>query len=186
MSFGIIAATVVSAGVGLYEGAENRKQQGQIANSALGLAQQTQGEQMQVFQQLQDLISNPDSFFKSSVFTSARDQGTQAVERSAAAGGFLKSGNEATALQAYGQTFAGQQLLGQESLLASMSGTTNASSPSQALGTASSANQASFNQLGTLLAALGQSGSMFKGFGGGGGGGGGDGGVVPGDPNQAS
>jgi hypothetical protein len=157
---GLITASVVGAvgiGAGLYESSQ---QQG-IENQALGIASSQNSRQAYSFQQLQSLISNPGSFFSSPVYQAAFGQGTQAVTRQEASGGFLNSGNEATALQAYGQSFGASQLLSQEQLLASMSGTS--ANPASALGTASGAGATSFNQLGTLLAALGQSGSMFNG-----------------------
>ena len=162
MTFAVTATVVgvVGIGAGLYESS----QQQAISSQALGLAQNTQGEQMQAYQQLQQLIANPNSFFQSGVYQSAFNQGSAAVQRQQSAAGFNGSTNDSAALQAYGQSFGQQQLLEQEQLLASMSGTTSASSPASALGAASGASSASFGQLGTLLAALGQTGALGAGI----------------------
>lgn len=159
---GAISAVVVGA-VGIAAGAYEYAGQHSAEEQALSLANTQNGRQTASFNQLQQLMANPGSFFSSPVYQAAFGQGTQAVERQQASGGFLNSGNEATALQAYGQSFGQQQLLGQEQLLASMSGASF--NPASAVGTGSAAGSASFNQLGTLLAALGQSGSMMTGTG---------------------
>jgi hypothetical protein len=153
MSFWIAGATVVSAAVGAYGAYESN----QTGKKALGLAEDTQGKQDYYNQQLMQLMANPDTFLSSDIFKSTLAVGTQGVNRSMAAQGFLGSGNQATALEQYGQSLASQQLLGQEQLLGSLSGAGSASSPSQALGTATSGFGQSFNQLGSLLASLGYS-----------------------------
>jgi hypothetical protein len=163
---GLITAAAVAA-VGIGVGGYEASQQHGVEEQALSLAQTQNGRQAWSFEQLQNLMQNPSSFFQSPVYQAAANEGGQQVARQEAAGGFLSSGNEATALQAYGQTFGQQQLLSQEQLLAGMSGTT--ANPAGALGTASSAGAQSFNQLGTLLAALGQTGALGGGAGGAGG-----------------
>jgi hypothetical protein len=161
MSFAGIAVGVgltLSAGAAVYGATE----QGQVANSQLGLERQTASEQMSMFNQLQKLLSDPGSFFSSPVYQAAFGQGTQAVARAGAAQFGPNSGNEASALQAYGQSFGQQQLLSQEQLLLSGAGVTNASSPSQAGNAASGAAGAagsSLNSLAGLLTFLGGSNS---------------------------
>lgn len=162
----------IAVGIGLTLGAGaaiyGTSTQAGIANRGLSMAQITQGEQMQAFQQLQQLLTNPGSFFDNPVYKAAFDQGTSAVAKSNAAQFGPNSFNEATALQTFGQSFGQQQLLSQEQLLASMSGTQAASSPSQFINSASGAAtsaQGSLNSLAGLLAFFGSSG------GGGGGGG---------------
>jgi hypothetical protein len=153
MSFWIAGAVIVSTGAGLYESSQSSA----IGSKAVGLAEDTQGKQDYYNNQLMQLMANPSSFLSSPLFTSTLDVGTQAVNRSQAAQGFLGSGNQATALQQFGQSFASSQLLGQEQLLGSLSGAGNASSPSQALTAGTGAFGQSFNQLGSLLASLGYS-----------------------------
>lgn len=165
------AGLVLTAGAAAY----STHTQAGIANSQLGLAQDQQWKQDQSFQQLQQLISDPASFFNSPVYQASAKQGTQAVARSNAAAFGPNSGNEATALQQFGQTFGQQQLLSQEQLLAGMSGT--GFNPTAAAGTASGAASSaagSLSSLGGLLAFFGSSQS------------GGGGGFVPmNDPSLA-
>src|SRR5271154_476745 len=148
MSFGYIAVgigLVASAAVSAY----GANKQGQEANAALSIAGNQEYKQNQAFDQLQTLINNPASFFGSPVYQAAFGQGTQAVSRSSAASfGGGPSGNTATALQAYGQSFGEQQLFSQEELLAGMSGT--GFNPSGAVGTASSATSAQTGSLNSL------------------------------------
>lgn len=110
---------VVSAGAAIYQ----TSTQAGIANRQLGIAQDQQMKQDQSFQQLQQLLADPGSFFNSPVYKAAADQGGAQVARQNAAAFGPNSGNEAQALQAYGQSFGQQQLLSQEQLLAGMSGT---------------------------------------------------------------
>ena len=120
--FGDIAigvGLVVAAGASVYA----TTTQAGIANQQLGLEATQAQKQNQSFMQLQQLINDPSSFFDSPVYKSAAAQGSSAVARQNAAAFGPNSGNEATALQAYGQSFGAQQLLGQEQLLAGMSGT---------------------------------------------------------------
>ena len=151
----------VTAGAAIY----STSVQGGIANQELGLAQTQAGKQNQAYSQLQQLISNPSSFFDSPVYTAAANQGGAQVARQNAAQFGGNSGNEATALQAYGQSFGQQQLLSQEQLLAGMSGT--GFNPAGAAGTASgaaSAGAGSLASLGGLLAFFGSSGGTGTGL----------------------
>ena len=169
MTFGAIAIGVgltVGAGAAIY----GSTVQSGIANSQLSLAQDQQSKQDTAFNQLQTLINNPGSFFQSPVYTAAFNQGTQAVSRAGAAAGQnntsgILSGGQATALQAYGQSFGEQQLFNQEQLLAGMSGT--GFNPTSAASTASGAAQAGTGNLNSLAGLL----SFFgtSGIGGGGG-----------------
>ena len=159
MTFGLSAIAVAEigvavAGAGIAVGAYESSQQAGISSEALGLASNQNARQAYSFNQLQTLMNNPGSFFDSPVYQAAFNQGTQAVEKGSAAGGFTGSTNAAEALQTFGQSFGEQQLLSQEQLLASLSGANF--NPASALNSASNANSTSLNQLGTLLAALGQ------------------------------
>ena len=166
MTFGLSAIAVAEigvavAGAGIAVGAYESSQQAGISSEALGLASNQNARQAYSFNQLQTLMNNPGSFFDSPVYQAAFNQGSQAVARQSAAGGFTGSTNAAEALQTFGQSFGQQQLLSQEELLASMSGANV--NPASALNPASGAGAQSFNPLGTLLAALGQTGSTLNG-----------------------
>jgi hypothetical protein len=158
MTFAAIAVgvgLVVGAGASIYA----TSTQSGIANSQLSLEQDQQYKQDTAFNQLESLINNPASFFSSPVFQASEAQGAQAVARTNAAQSGPNSGNEATALQTFGQGFAQQQLLSQENLLAGMSGT--GFNPSSAGATASGAASAAtggLNSLAGLLAFFGSSG----------------------------
>ena len=162
---GLITAAAVAA-VGIGAGLYSTVSQEGIENQQLALAQSQAGRQQLSFQQLQNLMQNPAAFFSSPVYQAAEQQGSDSVAREMAAGGFLNSGNEATALQGFGQTFGQQQLLSQEQLLAGMSGT--GSNPASALSGASATSAQNFGQLGTLFAAMGQTGALGAGGGSGG------------------
>lgn len=151
MSFVAIAvggSALIGAGTMLYEGSQNRA-------LASGIAGDVEAKQNYYNDQLMQLMANPSTFLDNPLFTSTLKTGTEAVNRSQAAQGFLGSGNQATALMQFGQSFASSQLTQQEQILASLSGAGNASSPSQAVGAATGAQGQEFNQLGSLLASLG-------------------------------
>jgi hypothetical protein len=158
MTFAGIAVDVglvVGAGASIYA----TSTQAGIAGQQLDLAHDQQFKQDQSFQQLQQLLNDPGSFFKSPVYQAAAGQGASAVARTNAAAFGPNSGNEAQALQQYGQTFGQQQLLSQEELLAGMSGT--GFNPGAVLGGASSSAGSAAGglaSLGGLLAFFGTSG----------------------------
>ncbi len=150
----------IAIGVGLVAGAAASvyatSTQAGIANQQLSLADQQNARQQQSFNQLQQLMQNPASFFTNPVFTSALGVGEQSVAHQNAAAFGPNSTNEAAALQQYGQGFAANQLLSQEQLLAGMSGTN--ANPSTALSGASGAASSaagSANQFAGLLAFFG-------------------------------
>src|SRR5271166_44250 len=107
----------IAIGIGLVAGAGaaiyGTSTQAGIANQQLNLANNQAAKQNQAFSQLEQLINDPSSFFKSSVFTSALGVGEQATAHQGAAASGPNSTNEAAALQQYGQGFAAQQLLSQ-------------------------------------------------------------------------
>jgi hypothetical protein len=147
MTFAGIAVGVglaVTAGAAIY----GSTVQAGIAGDAKSIAANQAGKQNQAFQQLQQLISNPGSFFDSPVYKAAADQGSKAVARTNAAQFGPNSGNEATALQTFGQGFGQQQLLGQEQLLAGMSGT--GFNPASASNVASGAAQSAAGNMASL------------------------------------
>lgn len=155
MVWAVVGATVVGAGVSLYEGYENRKQAGAISSEGLGIAEQEWSAQQGYQQQLNQLLANPASVTSLPGYQFTMDQGTQAVSRASAAGGFLNSGNEGTALVQFGQGLATSYLSQQENLLASLSGLQAASSSAQNISAATGASNNSNNQLNQLLQQLG-------------------------------
>jgi len=148
---GGLIATLVSTGVGLYEA----NQSASIQRAALGIAQGQFNNQQYYNSQLMQLMANPSSFANNPAYSFATAQGEDAVARETAAGGFNNSGNQAAALQAYGQGAAYSGLYGQESLLAGISGL--GFNPAAATGVASNAQGQTFNELGSVLASLGYS-----------------------------
>ena len=154
MTFAAIGTTIGIGGIVL--GGINAANSNSIAGQQLGLAQDVQGKQDTYNNMLMNLMSNPGDFLNSPIFQSTLNVGTQGAERALASQGFLGSGNEATALTQDGTSLASGQFFQQEGILAGLSGAQASSSPSQAGTSAANANQQTFDQLGTLLAALGK------------------------------
>ena len=154
-------SALLAAGTSIYEGAQ---QQG-IANQALGLAQNTQAEQMQYNAQLMNLMANPSSIFTNPAFTAATAVGEQGVAHQMGSQFGAGSTAEAAALQGYGQSAGLSFLTSQEQLLASLSGAQAASSPAQALGAASDASGQSAQTFGSLFYGLGALGGQYGGTG---------------------
>lgn len=147
----LAAAAVVSAGVGAYEAYSSS----QTAGTELGMAETTQGEQMYYNSMLQQLIANPSSVTQLPGYQFQLDQGSKAVADAMGPGGFAGSGNEAAALTTFGQGVASSFYGQQTSLLASLSGVTNASSPSQSATAGNQATQTSLSTISSLLNSLG-------------------------------
>jgi hypothetical protein len=150
----------IAIGIGLVAGAGAAiyatSTQAGIADAQLGLEATQNQRQNQSFMQLQQLLSNPGGFFSSPTFQQSEYQGAQAVAKTNAAQFGPNSGNEATALQTFGQGFAQNQLLSQEELLAGMSGTGfNPSAAGSAASGAASAATGGLNSLAGLLAFFG-------------------------------
>lgn len=164
-----VAGTAVSAGVAAYgisSQNNNAKAAQQSSNTQLGMEQTQFGEQQQYAQQLNSLIADPSSVTSLPGYQFNMDQGSQAVSRQMAAGGFLNSGNEATALDQYGQGLAMSTFNQQAQLLAGLAGF-NAPAYGQnstaATNASTNANNSSFTQLGGVLASLGYSANRFGG-----------------------
>jgi hypothetical protein len=151
MTMAIVAGAVITAGAGIYESS----QASGTANKALGLAADTQGKQDYYNQQLMDMMANPGSVLNDPAFKATEAIGEQGVTRQMAAQGFKGSGNQAEALMNYGQGSATNFLQGQENMLAGLSGAGAASSPSQAINSATSAQGQQFQTINSLLASLG-------------------------------
>lgn len=142
---------VAAAGAGIYELSQSNSLEGQ----ALGMAQTTQGEQQQYNAMLQQLIANPSSVTSLPGYQFDLSQGTKAVQAGMGASGFAGSGNEAAALTTFGQGLASSFYGQQTALLASLSGVTNPSSPSQSINAGTSASALSSSNLSSLLNSLG-------------------------------
>lgn len=167
---GIVTAGVTAAvavGASAYEMSKANSNE----STALGMAQTTQGEQEMSFQQLQQLISNPSAFLNSPIFQDTLSQGLTGTARQMASQGYLNSGNEATALTQFGTSLASGELLSQEQLLASISGTGSASSPASSISAATGANAQSNQEVNQLLSSLTFAGGLSSGLYGGSGGG---------------
>jgi hypothetical protein len=161
--WGVVTAGVVAAGATIYEGNQNRALASSVANTQAGMQSVQFGEQQQYATQLQNLIANPSQVTSLPGYQFMFDQGQQAVSRQAAAGGFLNSGNEGTALVQYGQGYANQALTQQESLLASLSGLQPAvqGNPVGAVNSLTGSQNSSNAQLNNLLSQLGLATSTF-------------------------
>jgi len=80
--------------------------------------QQVTGSNIQPFQnKLTELLTNPSSVTGTPGYQFALQQGTQAIDRSAAAKGMLNSGNVLQELQKYGSGLASQEYGNQANLL---------------------------------------------------------------------
>jgi hypothetical protein len=154
---------VAGAGIGsVIESGINSSKANDIASGQLSLEQNIAGEQQGFEQQLAQLIANPSSVSSLPGYQFQLSQGSEATARGMAAGGFLNSGNEATALTQYGQGLASSFYSQQTQLLSSLSGITAPSSPSQ-LGTSATGAQSSSNaQLQALLGQLGLAAGKFS------------------------
>jgi hypothetical protein len=161
--WGVVTAGVLAAGATVYEGNQNRALASGVANTQAGMQSVQFGEQQQYATQLQNLIANPSQVTSLPGYQFMFDQGAQAVSRQAAAGGFLNSGNEGTALTQYGQGYANQALTQQEQLLASLSGLTPAvqGNPVGAINSLTGSQNSSNAQLNTLLSQLGLAAGRF-------------------------
>ncbi len=166
MPLGWVAAA--AAVVGGVEGIEN-------GSKARGVASQEQyqsatifGEQQSFEAQLMELMATPDVITSLPGYKFNLDQGSENLSRQMAAQGLRGSGNQLAALQSYGENYAMNSFNQQASLLASLSGITAASSPSQALGSAgqtlNTANQQSAASLNSTFSQLGLLAGRFGGL----------------------
>ena len=76
-------------------------------------------------QRLQELMSNPDAIANTNAYRFRFNEGQQALERSAAAKGMLRSGNTLAALTNYGQGAASQEYGNEISRLGALTGQQN-------------------------------------------------------------
>ena len=108
-------------------------------------------------QRLQSLMSNPDEIANTNAYRFRFNEGQQALERSAAAKGMLRSGNTLAALANYGQGAASQEYGNEVSRLGALTGQQNQYNLGR-MGLAnqeqSNAESAWQNRAGTALSAL--------------------------------
>lgn len=156
----IIGIGAAGVGTSAYEAS----QQGSIAGEELGMAKTTAGEQQYYNSLLQQLIANPSSVSSLPGYQFQLSQGSAAVADQMAAGGFAGSGNEAAALEKFGQGLASSFYGQQTSLLASLSGVTAPSSPASSASAATSASATSTETLNNLLSQLGVAAGLYSGF----------------------
>jgi hypothetical protein len=154
----ITAAAVGVAGLGM--SAYEMSQQNSLSSSALGLAQNTQSEQEYYNSLLQQLIANPSSVTQLPGYASQMKQGTAAVASQMGSSGFAGSGNEAAALETFGQGLASSFYGQQANLLASLSGVTAASSPAADTSAATGASSLVSSNLSSLLNSIGFYGAL--------------------------
>ena len=163
----IAGAAVVAAGTGACAAIQSGKSANAANASAqtqVGMEQTQFGEQQQYAQKLQELIANPGSVTSLPGYQFNFDQGSQAVARQMAAGGFLNSGNEATALTQYGQNYAMSTFNQQAQLLSSLAGfnaPAYGSNAAASTNAGTNAGNSAFNQLGGVLASLGYSANRY-------------------------
>jgi hypothetical protein len=152
----LTTAAVVTAAAGAYSAYSSKRAGDKMA----GLGRSQAERQSYYDNQLRGLMADPSRIYDDPGYQEAQRQGTQAVERSLAASGFVGSGNAAIELQRFGQSFATDYLRQQQQLLASLSGAQF--NPASAMSAGANADAQAFSQLGSTLASLGYT------FGGGG------------------
>jgi hypothetical protein len=159
----VAGAAVASAGVGAYDAYSSSKQ----TSFADSIASTEFSEQQGMYSQLMSLLENPSSFASNPSYQFALNQGSKQVAANMASSGYAGSGNEAIALQQFGQQEAYSGLLSQEQLLASLSGLGASSSSAQNVSAATSSSSNSYSQLLSMLPILGAtSGGVSSLFGG--------------------
>lgn len=134
-----------SLGIGGYEASQSSG----ITSAAESLSGQEASESAYYNKILQGLISNPSSFLQSSLFQSSLQQGLGAAQTSEIAQGYGGSGNEASALESYGQSQASGELLSYEQLLGNLV-TGTQSNASSSLNSAASSQASTASQISGL------------------------------------
>lgn len=145
--------TMLNLGTSIYGLSEGNNLKN-MANAAFGQQNPFASYRPQFAQQLAGLVANPSSITSTPGYQFQLQQGEQAVTRGMGAKGLNGSGNEAIALEQYGQNYAAGQLSQQEQLLAQLSGaniTPNAGSALAGYAAGSGINQSAFGGLGAGL-----------------------------------
>ena len=168
INVGIAAVGVVSSA---YSAKRQRDQAGKLGKDPVS------SQRTGYSKDLQTMMDDPSSFYSNPMYQSAYGQGQQAVTRGLASQGYAGSGNMATGLQQYGQSFGFGMFKDYSKFLAELAGFTfNNNNPQVAAQGTQWANQGlegAFGQLGGIAGLFGPSGSTAgtpaAGAGGGGG-----------------
>lgn len=153
MSFGAVAGAVVG-GVASSVTGSLLGGGGGGAGSAAAAADPFASQRGQYQTQLANLLNNPSSITSDPGYQFQLKQGLDSVNGSMAAGGFLNSGNRATALETYGQNYAQTQLQNKELFLAQLAGA-NVGSPGTAGQILQNQNQLNQASAGTVASQVG-------------------------------
>lgn len=113
---GILSSVNSITGGSLWGGGKDSKQE------YINYADPFNASRGQYEAQLNNLIANPDSISDDPYYNWLKDQGSETVNRSMAAGGFLDSGNRAIALDEQGQNTASNYFQSKYNQLASLAG----------------------------------------------------------------
>lgn len=111
----------LAIGSGLY-GIYSAEEQRRLARQASRMQDPFASQRDQYQKQLAALSANPGSVTSLPGYKFGMDQGTQAIMRNQASTGYTGSGNEAIALQKYGQDYAGRYLQAEQARLAGLAG----------------------------------------------------------------
>lgn len=148
MSGWVAGATVVSAGISGYMGMQQAKA------GAKAMKDPREKDRKVYAGQLKEMLATPENFFQNPLYQSAFGQGRQATMRGLASEGFLGSGNFATGLQSYGQSFGMGMFMEYSKYLAELAGFSHFTDPAAGL-------QSIDAGYGRIEGALGQLGAGF-------------------------
>lgn len=141
--------SILGLGSGIYGLHQANNLQG-LSTAAIAASNPFGPYRAQYATQLGSLMTNPSSVFQDPGYQAAFDQGTQAVARQMAGSGYAGSGNEAIALQQFGQSFANNYLTQREGFLANLAGAGITPNPGPGLSGYTAGINASGNALGSL------------------------------------
>lgn len=110
--------SIAGGAYGIYSSEEQRK----LAKQAAQMQDPFGPQRAQYASQLAKLNADPNSVTSLPGYQFGMDQGTQALLRTQAATGYTGSGNEAIALQKFGQEYAGNYLRSEQDRLAQLAG----------------------------------------------------------------
>lgn len=158
MSGWVAGASVVSAGIGAYSSHQQTKAAQKTMKDPLAKDRRGYADQLQTMQ------DDPASFYQNPLYQNAFGQGQQAVRRGMAAEGFTGSGNFATGLQKFGQSFGMDMFMEYSKYLAEIAGFSHF--PDQGAGLAGL--DAGASRMNDALGQLGGTVGRFFGSGGGG------------------
>lgn len=141
--------SILGIGSGIYGMSLANQLQG-LSKNAIAASNPFGPYRAQYAGQLASLEANPSSVFSDPGYQAAFDQGSQAVARRMAGSGYAGSGNEAIALQQYGQSFANNYIGSREQQLAYLAGAGITPNPGPGLSGYGAGIDAAGNALGSL------------------------------------